>query len=183
MMGSVGEVRITPDLDTSESCLRAGRCRYAGGPGESGRLRREGAELAPIDESPCYSSPGFHPARDYIIDLVVALNQQGLEVEHYYPKTARATVISHGLWADFASKPLPGQAGNSGHPGRSRPGGSRFVPGSRCYSDANPEQIKKLPKVRQDIAKLFVLRAARWAGSRISLRIPRSGPKSFRNFQ
>jgi hypothetical protein len=138
MMGSVGEVRITPDLDTSESCLRAGRCRYAVGPGERGRLPRESAELALIDESPCYSAPGFHPARDYIIDLVAALNEQGLEVEHYYPKTARAALISHGLWADFAPKPLPG------HPGS--PGGSRFVPGFRRYSDANPEQIKNLPE-------------------------------------
>jgi glutamine synthetase len=104
--------------------------------------RREGAELIPIDESLCYSATGFHLAHDYIIDLVAALNKQGLEVEHYYPElghgqqevpirhaaalraadnhvllreTARAVAISHGLWASFAPKPLPGQAGNGAH--------------------------------------------------------------------
>ena len=104
--------------------------------------RREGAELIPIDESLCYSATGFHLAHDYIIDLVDALNRQGLEVEHYYPElghgqqeipirhatalqaadrhvllreTARAVAIRHGLWASFAPKPLPGQAGNGAH--------------------------------------------------------------------
>jgi glutamine synthetase len=48
--------------------------------------RREGAELVPADESLCYSATGFHLAHDYIIDLVAALNKQGLEVEHYYPE-------------------------------------------------------------------------------------------------
>jgi glutamine synthetase len=104
--------------------------------------RREGAELTPVDESPCYSATGFHLAHDYIIDLVDALNKQGLEVEHYYPElghgqqevsirhatalraadnhvllreTARAVAIKHGLWATFAPKPLPEQAGNGTH--------------------------------------------------------------------
>jgi glutamine synthetase len=104
--------------------------------------RREGAELIPIDESLCYSATGFHLAHDYIIDLVDALNRQGLEVEHYYPElghgqqeipiqhatalqaadrhvllreTARAVAIRHGLWASFAPKPLPDQAGNGAH--------------------------------------------------------------------
>ncbi len=104
--------------------------------------RREGAELVPIDESPCYSATGFHLAHDYTIDLVDALNQQGLEVEHYHPElghgqqevsishaaalraadnhvllreTARAVAIRHGLWASFAPKPLLHQAGNGAH--------------------------------------------------------------------
>jgi glutamine synthetase len=104
--------------------------------------RREGAELKPVDESPCYSATGFHLAHDYTIDLVDALNKQGLEVEHYYPElghgqqevpirhatalraadnhvllreTARAVAIRHGLWASFAPKPLPDQAGNGAH--------------------------------------------------------------------
>lgn len=104
--------------------------------------RREGAELAPLDESPCYSATGFHLAHDYTIDLVDALNRQGLEVEHYYPElghgqqevsirhaaalraadnqvllreTARAVAIRHGLWASFAPKPLLDQAGNGAH--------------------------------------------------------------------
>jgi glutamine synthetase len=104
--------------------------------------RREGAGLLPVDESLCYSATGFHLAHDYIIDLVEALNKQGLEVEHYYPElghgqqevsirhtaalraadnhvllreTARAVAIRHGLWASFAPKPLPEQAGNGAH--------------------------------------------------------------------
>jgi len=104
--------------------------------------RREGAEFTPIDESLCYSATGFHLAHDYTIDLVDALNKQGLEVEHYYPElgqgqqevpirhapalraadnhvllreTARAVAIRHGLWASFAPKPLPDQAGNGAH--------------------------------------------------------------------
>jgi glutamine synthetase len=104
--------------------------------------RHEGASLVPIDESLCYSATGFHLAHDYTIDLVDALIQQGLEVEHYYPElghgqqevpirhasalraadnhvllreTARAVAIRHGLWASFAPKPLPEQAGNGAH--------------------------------------------------------------------
>ena len=104
--------------------------------------RHEGASFTPIDESLCYSATGFHLAHDYTIDLVDALLKQGLEVEHYYPElghgqqevpirhasalraadnhvllreTARAVAIRHGLWASFAPKPLPAQAGNGAH--------------------------------------------------------------------
>jgi glutamine synthetase len=104
--------------------------------------RREDRELVPVDESLCYSATAFHLAHDYTIDLVDALNKQGLEVEHYYPElghgqqevpirhaaalraadnhvllreTARAVAIRHGLWASFAPKPLPDQAGNGAH--------------------------------------------------------------------
>jgi glutamine synthetase len=104
--------------------------------------RHEGASFTPIDESLCYSATGFHLAHDYTIDLVDALMYQGLEVEHYYPElghgqqevpirhasalraadnhvllreTARAVAIRHGLWASFAPKPLPAQAGNGAH--------------------------------------------------------------------
>jgi glutamine synthetase len=104
--------------------------------------RHEGASFTPIDESLCYSATGFHLAHDYTIDLVDALIKQGLEVEHYYPElghgqqevpirhasalraadnhvllreTVRAVAISRGLWATFAPKPLPEQAGNGAH--------------------------------------------------------------------
>src|SRR3984957_2645356 len=104
--------------------------------------RHEGASFTPIDESLCYSATGFHLAHDYTIDLVDALIKQGLEVEHYYPElghgqqevpirhasalraadnhvllreTVRAVAIRHGLWASFAPKPLPAQAGNGAH--------------------------------------------------------------------
>jgi glutamine synthetase len=104
--------------------------------------RYEGASFTPIDESLCYSATGFHLAHDYTVDLVDALIKQGLEVEHYYPElghgqqevpirhasalraadnhvllreTVRAVAIRHGLWASFAPKPLPKQAGNGAH--------------------------------------------------------------------
>lgn len=121
--------------------------------------RREGAELEPLDESLCYSATGFHLAHDYIIDLVEALNKQGLEVEHYYPElghgqqevsirhaaalraadnhvllreTARAVAIRHGLWASFAPKPLPDQAGNGAHLHA-----SLWSNGSNAFTDAS----------------------------------------------
>ena len=45
----------------------------------------DGASFTPLDQSLCYSATGFHLAHDYTIDLVDALNKQGLEVEHHYP--------------------------------------------------------------------------------------------------
>jgi glutamine synthetase len=104
--------------------------------------RVDGEDLIPNDTSLCYSATGFHMAHDYAIELVRALNSQGLEVEHYYPElghgqqevpirhasalraadnhvllreTARAVAIRHGQWATFAPKPLPDQAGNGAH--------------------------------------------------------------------
>ena len=101
-----------------------------------------GNELLPNDESLCYSATGFHLAHDYTVELVSALESQGLEVEHYYPElghgqqevpirhadalraadnhvllreTARAIAIRRDQWATFAPKPLPDQAGNGAH--------------------------------------------------------------------
>ncbi len=98
--------------------------------------------LVPIDDSLCYSATGFHLAHDYAIDLVRALQAQGLQVEHYYPElgpgqqevsirhapalraadnhviyreTVRGIALRHGLWASLAPKPIPGQAGNGAH--------------------------------------------------------------------
>ncbi len=98
--------------------------------------------LVPLDDSLCYSSTGFHQAHDIIIDLVRALNGQGLQVEHYYPElghgqheitirhapalraadnhvlyreTVRGVAFRRGLWASLAPKPIPDQAGNGTH--------------------------------------------------------------------
>jgi glutamine synthetase len=103
---------------------------------------RDPAGLAPLDDSLCYSATGFMLAHDYTIDLVDAAVSQGLDVEHYYPElgpgqqeisvhytdplraadqhlllreTARGVALRHGLWATFAPKPLPEQAGNGAH--------------------------------------------------------------------
>jgi glutamine synthetase len=103
---------------------------------------RDAAGFIPLDDSLCYSATGFHLAHDYSIDLVDAAISQGLDVEHYYPElghgqqeisihhadplraadnhvllreTARGVALRHGLWASFAPKPLPDQAGNGSH--------------------------------------------------------------------
>lgn len=98
--------------------------------------------LAPIDDSLCYSATGFHQAHDFAIELLRALNAQGMEVEHYYPElgagqqemsirhapalraadnhvlyreTVRGVALRRGLWASLAPKPIADQAGNGAH--------------------------------------------------------------------
>jgi len=98
--------------------------------------------LIPLDDSLCYSVTGFHLAHDFTIDLVEALEAQGMVVEHYYPElghgqqemsirysgalraadnhvlyreTVRGLAFRHGLWASLAPKPIPDQAGNGTH--------------------------------------------------------------------
>ena len=98
--------------------------------------------LIPIDDSLCYSSTGLHLAHDFTMDLVAAMEAQGLAVEHYYPElghgqhevsirhadalraadnqvlyreTVRGVAFRHGLWASLAPKPIPDQAGNGCH--------------------------------------------------------------------
>jgi glutamine synthetase len=98
--------------------------------------------LVPVDDSLCYSSTGFQLAHDYTMDLVAALEEQGLQVEHYYPElghgqqevtihhapalraadnhliyreTVRGVAFRRGLWASLAPKPVPDQAGNGAH--------------------------------------------------------------------
>jgi glutamine synthetase len=98
--------------------------------------------LIPIDDSLCYSSTGFHLAHDFTMELVEAMEAQGLSVEHYYPElghgqhelairyadalraadnhvlyreTVRGVAFRHGLWASLAPKPIPDQAGNGTH--------------------------------------------------------------------
>ncbi|HLI41612.1 MAG TPA: glutamine synthetase family protein [Streptosporangiaceae bacterium] len=98
--------------------------------------------LVPVDDSLCYSATGFHLAHDFTMDLVAALEAQGLSVEHYYPElghgqqevsighadalraadnhvlyreTVRGVAFRRGLWASLAPKPIPDQAGNGCH--------------------------------------------------------------------
>src|ERR1700721_1509593 len=42
-------------------------------------------QLIPLDDSLCYSATGFHLAHDIAMELVEALEAQGLVVQHYYP--------------------------------------------------------------------------------------------------
>ena len=98
--------------------------------------------LIPLDDSLCYSATGFHLAHDIAMELVEALEAQGLVVQHYYPElghgqheipiryagplraadnhilyreTVRGTAIRRGLWASLAPKPIADQAGNGAH--------------------------------------------------------------------
>src|SRR5260370_1512739 len=98
--------------------------------------------LIPLDDSLCYSATGFHLAHEITMELVAALEAQGLEVEHYYPElghgqhelsvmyadalraadnhvlyreTVRGLAFRRGLWASLAPKPVPEQAGNGTH--------------------------------------------------------------------
>ena len=98
--------------------------------------------LIPIDDSLCYSSTGFHQGHAFVMELVAAMEEQGLEVEHYYPElghgqhelsirhagalraadnhvlfreTVRGVAFHRGLWASLAPKPIPDQAGNGAH--------------------------------------------------------------------
>ena len=98
--------------------------------------------LIPLDDSLCYSATGFHQGHDFAMELVAAMEAQGLEVEHYYPElghgqhelsiryagalraadnhvlyreTVRGVAFRRGLWASLAPKPIPDQAGNGTH--------------------------------------------------------------------
>ena len=104
--------------------------------------RKEGDQFVPLDESLDNSSIGSTFAQDVIDDVVEALETQGLRVEQYYPElghgqqelsithapalraadnhviyreTVRNVAWRHGLYASFAPKPFPGQAGNGCH--------------------------------------------------------------------
>ena len=99
-------------------------------------------QLVPVDDSLCYSSTGFALAHDFAMDLLAALQEQGLQVESYYPElghgqqemtirhapalraadnhvlyreTVRGVAFRRGLWASLAPKPVPHQAGNGTH--------------------------------------------------------------------
>ncbi len=98
--------------------------------------------MVPNDDSLCYSTTGFQLAHDYIMDVVAALEAQGLPVEHVYPElghgqqevvikhapalraadnhllyreTIRGVAFRRGVWASLAPKPIPDQAGNGTH--------------------------------------------------------------------
>src|SRR6266496_1530340 len=98
--------------------------------------------LVPADDSLCYSATGFHLAHDYALELHQALQEQGMQVENYYPElghgqqemsvrhapalraadnqvlyreTVRGVAFRRGLWASLAPKPIAGQAGNGAH--------------------------------------------------------------------
>ncbi len=104
--------------------------------------RPAGDGFAPLDETLDNHSVGYTMAQDVIDDVVAALEAQGLRVEQYYPElghgqqelsithadalraadnhiiyreTVRNVAWRHGLYASFAPKPFPDQAGSGNH--------------------------------------------------------------------
>ncbi len=104
--------------------------------------RREGDHYVPIDRSPCFSTIGMDSATPVMIEIIEALVAQGVHPEQYYAElgpgqqelpvrfadalraadnqitvreTARGVAWRHGLYASFAPKPFPDEAGNGSH--------------------------------------------------------------------
>jgi glutamine synthetase len=112
--------------------------RESAAPDDPGGLDR----LVPVDQSLCFSTTGFGAAHEYALELVRALEAQGMVVEQYYPElghgqqelsirhapalraadnhvlyreTVRGVAWRQGLWASLAPKPIADQAGNGTH--------------------------------------------------------------------
>ena len=104
--------------------------------------RKDGDRYAPIDHSNCFSTIGMDLAAPVMMDIIDALQAQGVEPEQYYAElgpgqqelpvryadamraadnqitvreTARGVALKHGLYASFAPKPFPDEAGNGSH--------------------------------------------------------------------
>ncbi|MDP6451989.1 MAG: glutamine synthetase family protein [SAR202 cluster bacterium] len=104
--------------------------------------RRNADGFSPIDDSLCFSGVGMIEPMMVIDDIIEALDAQGLQVEQYYPElghgqqeltighadalraadnhivyreTVRNVARQHDLYASFAPKPFPDQAGNGCH--------------------------------------------------------------------
>jgi glutamine synthetase len=105
------------------------------------RVDNEGRFL-PFDRSNCFSSIGMDAPSTIILDIVEALEKQGIAVQQYYPElgpgqqeisvqhtealraadqqivvreTVRGVAGNHGAYASFAPKPFPDQAGSGCH--------------------------------------------------------------------
>jgi glutamine synthetase len=98
--------------------------------------------LQPVDHSLCFATSGMNNAAPVILDILSALELQGIEPIQYYPElgpgqqelsvehrsalraadeaivvreTIRGVAHQHGLSASFAPKPFIDQAGNGSH--------------------------------------------------------------------
>ena len=96
----------------------------------------------PWDDSVCFGSAGMDSGAPIIDDVVMALVDQGIEPQQYYPElgpgqqeltvrhrpvletadvniavreTVRGIAARHGAVASFAPKPFPNQAGSGMH--------------------------------------------------------------------
>ena len=103
---------------------------------------RDGDGFVPCDESLDNSSVGMTFAQDVVDEIIEALDAQGIGIEQYhtevghgqhelsirhasalraadnhliYRETVRNVAYRHGMYASFAPKPFPDQAGNGNH--------------------------------------------------------------------
>ncbi|HYE90199.1 MAG TPA: glutamine synthetase, partial [Terriglobales bacterium] len=104
--------------------------------------RREGERFVPFDDSKVFSTIGMDLAAPVMMEIIDALQAQGVEPEQYYAEagpgqqelpvryadamraadthitvreTARGVALKHGLYASFAPKPFPEEVGNGSH--------------------------------------------------------------------
>jgi glutamine synthetase len=104
--------------------------------------RQDGDRFVPLDRSACFSTIGMDNAAPVMMDMIDALQAQGVHPEQYYAElgpgqqelpvryadalraadnqitvreTARGVALKHGLLASFAPKPFPDEAGNGSH--------------------------------------------------------------------
>ena len=105
------------------------------------RVDNEG-RFMPFDRSNCFSAIGMDSVHPIITDIVEALEKQNITVQQYYPElgpgqqelsiqhtdalraadqqlvvreTVRGVAAGHGVYASFAPKPFPDQAGSGCH--------------------------------------------------------------------
>jgi glutamine synthetase len=103
---------------------------------------QENGRFVPLETSLCFSTIGMTAAQDYVDELAVALEAQGIVLEQYYAElghgqhelstghgqalrtadeqvfvreTIRGVAARHGLVASLAPKPWPDGAGNGAH--------------------------------------------------------------------
>jgi glutamine synthetase len=125
-----------------ERAARQGFALKASFENEFTLARKENGQYVPLDRSPCFSTIGMDSAAPVMTEIIEALTAQGVFPEQYYAElgpgqqelpvryadalraadnqitlreTARAVAWRHGLYASFAPKPFPDEAGNGAH--------------------------------------------------------------------
>lgn len=105
-------------------------------------IKKEDGTVIPFDDSMCFTTKGMNTANEIILEIVDALEQQGMEVEKYYPEygpgqqelvikyrpaleaadnqiyfreTVRAIALKHGIIASFMPKPFANKSGCGCH--------------------------------------------------------------------
>ncbi|MDI3535481.1 MAG: glutamine synthetase [Thermosediminibacterales bacterium] len=105
-------------------------------------LKKENGEIVPFEDSLCFSTKGMNINNKIVLEIVDALEKQGIELEKYYPEygpgqqefvlkyrpalqaadnqiyfreTVRAITQKYGIIASFMPKPFNDKAGSGAH--------------------------------------------------------------------